>query len=65
MHIFAYPFRHLHIDDIGDRIEYAEFLHNGSEIHFSVDDANTATLQLPVVQPRAEVPVVKLYLKSS
>ena len=64
VHVFAYPFRHLHIDDIGDRIAYAEFLHDGSEIHFSVDEANTATLQLPVLQPRAEVPVIKLYLKS-
>ena len=53
VHIFAYPFRHLHIDDIGARIEYAEFLHDGSEIHYSVDDAGTASLQLPVIQPRA------------
>ena len=64
VHIFAYPFRHLHIDGIGDRIEYAEFLHDGSEIHFSVDEQNTASLQLPVVQPNSVAPVVKLYLKS-
>ncbi len=64
VHVFAYPFRHLHIDDIGDRIKYAEFLHDGSEVQFSVDDAGTAILQLPVIQPRSEVPVIKLYLKS-
>lgn len=64
LHIFAYPFRHLHFDGIGERLEYAEFLHDGSEIHFSVDKKNTATLELPVRQPDAQVPVVKLYLKS-
>ena len=48
LHIFAYPFKHLHVDGIGDRIDYAEFLHDGSEIHFSVDEQNTARLELPV-----------------
>ena len=62
-HVFAYPFKHLHVDGIGDRIEYAEFLHDGSEIHFSVDEGNSARLELPVIQPAAEVPVIKLYLK--
>ncbi len=65
VNIFAYPFKHLHIDRIGERIDYAEFLHDGSQIHFSVDAENTATLELPVVQPPSEVPVVKLYLKSA
>ena len=65
VHIFAYPFRYLHFDGIGQRIEYAEFLHDGSEIHFSVDEGNSARLQLPVVQPNAVAPVIKLYLKSA
>ena len=65
VHIFAYPFRYLHFDGIGNRIEYAEFLHDGSEIHFSVDEENSARLQLPVVQANAVVPVIKLYLKSA
>ncbi len=64
LHIFAYPFRHLHFDGIGERIDYAEFLHDGSEIHFTVDAANSLTLDLPVVQPDSVVPVVKLYLKA-
>ncbi|MCY4145198.1 MAG: alpha-L-fucosidase [Chloroflexi bacterium] len=63
-HIFAYPFKHLYMDGIGERIAYAEFLHDGSEIHVSVDESNGARLDLPVVQPPCEVPVVKLYLKA-
>ena len=30
----------------------------------AVDEAGTASLQLPVIQPRSEVPVIKLYLKA-
>lgn len=62
-HIFAYPFKHLYVDGIGDRIEYAEFLHDGSQIHFSVDESKVARLELPVVQPPCEAPVVKLHLR--
>ncbi len=63
-HIFAYPFKHLYMDGIGDRIEYAEFLHDGSQLHFNVDENNCARLALPVLQPPCEVPVIKLYLKA-
>ena len=64
LHIFAYPFRHLHVDDIGGRLDYAEFLHDGSQVAFSVYANGTARLDLPVRQPRTEVPVIKLHLKS-
>ncbi len=64
LHVFAWPFRFLHVDDIGERVEYAEFLHDGSEIRFTVDDKNTLRLQLPVIQPQTAVPVIKLYLKA-
>ena len=40
-HIFAYPFRHLYVDGIGDRLAYAEFLHDGSEIAFTVSATTT------------------------
>ena len=64
VHVFAHPFRHLFVDGIGDRLAYAEFLHDGSEIAFSIGEDNAVQLQLPVVRPKSEVPVIKLYLKS-
>ncbi|MCY4071881.1 MAG: alpha-L-fucosidase [Chloroflexi bacterium] len=64
VHVFAYPFRHLYLDEIGDRLAYAEFLHDGSEVAFSIGEDKSAQLQLPVVGPKTEVPVIKLYLKS-
>ena len=64
VHIFAWPFRHLYLDGIGERLDYAEFLHDRSEVPFSVDEQNTVQFQLPVIKPRSEAPVIKLHLKS-
>jgi alpha-L-fucosidase len=77
VHVFAWPFRHLHLDGLGDRVAYAQMLHDGSEIRFDTPqtfqqnthagdtaDRNTLTLQLPVRQPDAVVPVIELFLKS-
>jgi len=67
VHIFAYPFRYLHINGLKNRVALATFLHDGSEVQIqqlaSDEEKNTLTLSLPVVQPPVEVPVIKLYLK--
>ena len=39
IHLFSYPFRTLSMDNLGDRIEYAQFLHDASEIQFQLDTA--------------------------
>jgi alpha-L-fucosidase len=77
LHIFSWPFRHLHLAGLGSRVKYAQFLHDGSEIKMSVIDphqpaqnttlaglaADTLTLELPVQKPDIVVPVVELFLK--
>ena len=73
VHVFAWPFRHLHLDGFAGRVEYAQLLHDASEIKFSQPsehmksvegkDTKTLTLELPVVKPGVEVPVVELFLK--
>jgi alpha-L-fucosidase len=76
VHVFAWPFRHLHVDGLGDKVHYAQFLHDGSEIRFDTPqtrqehhhagqapDYNTLTLHLPVIQPDVVVPVIELILK--
>lgn len=76
LHIFAWPFRHIHLKGLAGRIRYAQFLHDGSEIkmiehegqtaasHIEVaEEAGTVTLELPVGQPDVLVPVVELWLK--
>jgi len=78
LHIFDWPFRHLHLNGLGDRVAYAQLLNDASEVKMSVIDpnqsaqnmtmgglpANTLTLELPVQKPDVAVPVVELFLKS-
>ena len=76
LHIFSWPFRHLHLSGLGDKVRYAQFLHDASEVRRHVIGADeiaqntkigglppgTLTLELPVQQPNVEVPVVELIL---
>lgn len=39
VHLFSYPFKTLSMDNLGDKIEYAQFLHDASEIQFKLDTA--------------------------
>lgn len=76
LHIFAWPFRHIHLDGFAGRVEYAQFLHDGSEVkRIEIDpkvkaqnttmssDASTLILELPVQKPDVAIPVIELFLK--
>ena len=74
VHLFAYPFGHLHLPGLAGKVEYAQFLHDGSEVmfddgkvnHFSAGlphDPTMLTLYLPPVKPHSLVPVIELFLK--
>jgi alpha-L-fucosidase len=79
IHIFDWPYKHLHLDGSAylEQVEYAQFLHDGSEVLFKglepwqehaalsagSDGSNTLTLTLPQVEPNVEIPVIELFLK--
>ncbi|MBB6733262.1 alpha-L-fucosidase [Cohnella zeiphila] len=78
LHLFAWPFKQLHLSGFAGRIEYAQLLNDASEIRFvdgeqtmtmeagAFDEgrpSGTLTLQLPVKKPNAAVPVIELFLK--
>jgi alpha-L-fucosidase len=77
LHLFAWPFRHVHLPGLAGRVRFAQFLHDGSEIPAEVIDpsrqaqnttmsglgADVLTLTLPVRQPDVAVPVVELFLE--
>jgi len=74
IHLFAWPFEHLEINGLAGRVEYAQLLHDGSEIlmdegkveHFSEGasaGSGLLVLNLPVVKPDITVPVIELFLK--
>jgi len=77
VHLFAWPFGHLHLRGLAGRVDYAQLLHDGSEILMEVIDPHeeaqntklggigegTLTLQLPVHRPAVTVPVIELFLR--
>lgn len=71
VHVFAWPFAHLHLDGFAGKVEYAQLLNDASELIMhenhpkaQKDDCeNTLTLDLPVQKPNVTVPVIELFLK--
>lgn len=76
LHLFAYPFRHVHLDGLAGKVDYAQFLHDASEVKMIEVDPNAVaqntsmageagvlTLELPVAKPDVTVPVIELFLK--
>ena len=75
LHVFNWPMRHIHLEAMAGKIEYAQLLHDGSEVFVKDSDPearaqNTSmpgaegvvTLELPVQRPDVLVPVVELFL---
>ncbi len=66
VHLLAYPMGSLALPGLAERIKYVQFLHDASEIKFRTggDENNTGIiLQLPVLKPPVEIPVLEIFLK--
>ena len=72
VHVFAWPYKHLSLPGLGERVEYAQLLHDGSEVLMGMDewhagqigaDSKALTLNIPQMQPGPLVPVIELILK--
>ena len=77
LHVFSWPFGHLHLPGLAERVEFARFLHDGSEVKRQVINPaqeaynvslgglppGTLTLDIPVQKPDVLVPVVELFLR--
>lgn len=74
IHVFDYPYIFLEVHGLAGRVEYAQFLHDGSEIrftegsvaHFSegrTESEDLLVFELPVVKPNVVVPVIEVFLK--
>ena len=74
IHLFEYPFQFLELPGFAGKVDYAQFLHDGSELlfeekkvsHFSegrtVSD-DLLVIRLPIVKPKTIVPVIEIFLK--
>ncbi|HEV2129321.1 MAG TPA: alpha-L-fucosidase [Thermomicrobiales bacterium] len=76
LHVFTWPMRHIHLEGMAGKIEYAQLLHDASEVKVTDPDPEAqvqnitppgfegvATLELPIQRPDVLVPVIELFLK--
>lgn len=78
VHLLCYPFGHVHLPGLADRVDYAQFLHDGSEVqiqrthgtggheHDNVELRGlpgALTLAVPTPKPPPVYPVIELFLK--
>ena len=74
VHLMEYPYAFLEMRGFAGKVDYAQFLHDGSEIkfteksstHFSecrTEADDLLVLELPVPVPDVTVPVIELFLK--
>lgn len=70
VHLLAYPYKHVHLPNLAGKVEYAQLLHDASEVPMKMDhwDASkvtatgSITLTLPQNKPPVTVPVIELFL---
>lgn len=76
LHIMNWPLGHLHLADLAGKVEFARFLHDGSEVVFKNADVsrhaqNTdmpeeegdVILNIPTVKPSVMIPVIEIVLR--
>jgi alpha-L-fucosidase len=75
LHFMEWPFGGTHLPGLAGKVEYAQFLHDASEVTFKENDTGpwgqnhglppkgSVSLHLPVVKPNVEIPVVEIFLK--
>lgn len=63
IHLVDYPFGEILLENAGGKIDYAQFLHDGSEIHFRENENGSVNIVVPGIKPDCVVPVIELILK--
>lgn len=72
IHLLDYPLQNFRLPGFKDKIKYAQFLHDASELKISAPyghwvqqetGENDVNLALPVNKPNIEIPVIEVFLK--
>jgi alpha-L-fucosidase len=76
LHLMSWPMRHAHLPGLQGRVEYAQFLHDASDVRWlpppreeahNTDVAGvpsgSLSLELPVQRPDVALPVIELFLR--
>ncbi|MEN6407353.1 MAG: alpha-L-fucosidase [Thermoguttaceae bacterium] len=63
LHVLKYPKDGKIVFGPADKLAYAQFLHDASEIRWTAGERNSRVLLLPVDKPPVAIPVVEIFLK--
>ena len=63
IHILDYPFKKLYYKGLDCKIEYAQFLNDGSEVLYTSDGKGGVYFELPIKPPFEINPVIEIFLK--
>lgn len=66
IHLLAYPMGNVKMTGIADKVKYVQFLHDASEVKYRAgngEEGQNLTMQLPMVKPPVEIPVIEVILK--
>lgn len=63
IHVLEYPFKKLTVSGLKNKIAYAQFLVDGSEVLYSENADGTISFEMPVKSPQEINPVIEIFLK--
>jgi len=74
IHLMEYPYASLEVQGLAGKVDYAQFLHDGSEITFTekasdpfskggTQSENLLVFRIPQIKPPILVPVIEVFLK--
>jgi len=65
IHMVDYPYAEMPMKDMADKIDYAQLLHDASEIQYRKNADNSVNFLIPGIQPDQTVSVVEVFLKQA
>ena len=63
IHLIEYPFGEIVLENAAGKIDYAQFLHDSSEIRIREEESGSVSILVPGIRPKCEVPVIEIFLK--
>ena len=63
IHLVDYPYAELIAVNLADKIDYCQFLHDGSEIKFRKNEDGSVNFVIPGIKPDMYIPVIEVFLK--
>ena len=63
IHLIDYPYSEMKMGDMADKIDYAQFLHDASEIRFRKNKDGSVNFIIPGIKPNQDLTVIEVFLK--